>query len=99
MPCGHKCLQLCHYGACRCREEVDVTCRCGSSKIKTTCGREALCLSKCQQILECGHKCLVQCHSGSCKEANKDGCFKKCEKDRTDCGHKCKQICHLGKKC
>lgn len=42
---------------------------------------------------------MIQCHAGTCKEANKEGCFKKCDKDRNDCGHKCKQICHLGNKC
>lgn len=48
MSCGHKCSNLCHYGPCKCREEVNVTCRCGRSKILTVCGREALCLNKCQ---------------------------------------------------
>jgi transposase-like protein len=34
MQCGHRCMEFCHYGICRCREEVEVVCRCGGSKIK-----------------------------------------------------------------
>lgn len=69
LPCGHKCKQVCHDGACdECTEMVDVPCFCGKHTMKLVCGvKSYACEEVCGKILSCGnHRCTNPCHDGEC---------------------------------
>ncbi|XP_058119829.1 NF-X1-type zinc finger protein NFXL1 [Anopheles ziemanni] len=92
--CGHTCRLLCHPGPCPpCPQTISVSCRCGSSALKTIrCSQKSwTCVKKCTRKLSCGiHECGAQCHEPGkcppCKNRSKQQCL---------CGAKTKEVnCH-----
>lgn len=83
LPCGHNCRQKCHVDDCPpCRQVVNVSCRCGSSKFEKIChtvveaagGEIPLCDRVCGSLRNCGrHQCATKCcpEAGSTKSAGK----------------------------
>ncbi|KAF9240460.1 hypothetical protein BU15DRAFT_87666 [Melanogaster broomeanus] len=76
MQCGHLCKATCHWDTCPpCIEQVERTCRCGSTKRKVLCGaavseptrsalasREIICDRACTALRACGrHQCGRVC--------------------------------------
>lgn len=65
--CGHKCVLLCHPGACPpCPQMIVKSCDCGQSPLKTIrCSSQSWqCGKPCQRMLSCGnHTCGAPCHS------------------------------------
>uniref|UniRef100_A0A1S4GP15 Uncharacterized protein n=2 Tax=Anopheles gambiae TaxID=7165 RepID=A0A1S4GP15_ANOGA len=92
--CGHTCRLLCHPGPCPpCPQTVNVSCRCGSSPVKTIrCAQKSwTCARKCKRKLACGiHECGAQCHDAGqcppCQNRSKQPCL---------CGAQTKEVnCH-----
>lgn len=89
--CGHRCVDLCHYGRCPpCPQIISKSCNCGKSPLKTIrCSqKDWTCNQKCSNILSCGyHNCGGICHSSDmCLPCNKTS-IQKC-----DCGASTKEI-------
>lgn len=72
--CGHKCVLLCHPGACPpCPQMISKSCECGKSPLKTIrCSTQSWkCGKPCQRLLSCGqHTCPSVCHA-VCKKCPK----------------------------
>ncbi|KAH8549344.1 hypothetical protein BGW37DRAFT_535178 [Umbelopsis sp. PMI_123] len=111
LPCGHNCRQVCHLGNCPpCRETVNVSCRCGSSKFEKIChtvvgaagGELPLCDRICGSWKNCGrHHCATKC----CPDASytkgngkKKSVVTKGESSGTGL-HECDLICDRKLKC
>lgn len=89
--CGHRCVDLCHYGRCPpCPQIITKSCKCNKSPLKTIrCSqKDWSCNQKCSLKLACGfHKCDGICHApGMCPPCKKTS-IQKCE-----CGALSKEI-------
>lgn len=101
--CGHKCMLLCHPGACPpCPQMISKGCDCGQSALKTIrCSTQSWqCGKVCQKTLSCGnHKCSAICHK-TCKPCPKRTskpclCGKtKSERDCSEASWKCDKECN-----
>ncbi|XP_076351913.1 NF-X1-type zinc finger protein NFXL1 [Tachypleus tridentatus] len=94
---NHKCNSRCHQGPCYpCRVMVDVTCKCGKTKITVPCGRVKAtkpprCRKPCCIPPACRHPSRDphRCHFGNCPP-----CSQICN-EKLDCGHICPVVCHI----
>lgn len=102
--CGHKCVLLCHPGACPpCPQLVTKSCDCGKSPMKTIrCStRTWQCGKPCERILSCGiHKCAASCHGPSeckpCAKKASKSCLcgkRKADRNCSDQGWRCEEEC------
>ncbi|TPX08900.1 uncharacterized protein E0L32_009604 [Thyridium curvatum] len=70
LPCGHRCQNACHDGACEpCMQTVDIPCRCGRTTTEAICHKGLASPPQCERIcraqLNCGrHECGKPCCSG-----------------------------------
>ncbi|KAL3881056.1 hypothetical protein ACJMK2_033252 [Sinanodonta woodiana] len=104
--CGHKCLLLCHPGACPpCPVTVKWTCHCGKQPlvVRRCSARPWACTLQCGRKLTCGHHtCQKTCHDGECPPCPKTStqsclCGKQkavrpCASPEWQCGQPCGQV-------
>lgn len=73
--CSHKCIVLCHPGACPpCPQTVRVSCHCGQSSptVKRCSAAAWTCGKTCGRALACGiHACALSCHPVDCAPCTK----------------------------
>ncbi|KAJ0046280.1 hypothetical protein Pint_06519 [Pistacia integerrima] len=77
LDCGsHKCLQICHDGACPpCKARAVYRCQCGRvQQERECCERDFRCENECKRLLSCGkHVCEKGCHTGECGDCPLQG--------------------------
>jgi transcriptional repressor NF-X1 len=77
LECGHPCQKVCHTGDCSiCFEEIEISCRCGRTKVKSMCHQGTIeppeCMKICRALLSCGrHECGEHCCPGEKKAAER----------------------------
>ncbi|XP_071489644.1 NF-X1-type zinc finger protein NFXL1-like [Diadema antillarum] len=101
--CGHRCLLLCHPGACPpCPQTVKAKCHCGGAqaKLRRCSSRTWSCGKTCSKLLPCGqHRCTQICHAGDClpcPHTSQQPCLckkrttlRECASPRWSCGEVC----------
>eukprot|EP00057_Strongylocentrotus_purpuratus_P031970 XP_786259.2 PREDICTED: NF-X1-type zinc finger protein NFXL1 [Strongylocentrotus purpuratus] len=101
--CGHKCLLLCHPGACPpCPQTVKAKCHCGSqaAQLRRCSSRTWSCGKTCPKVLLCGqHTCTQPCHRGDCPTCphtsqqqclcKKKTTLRECASPTWECGEAC----------
>jgi transcriptional repressor NF-X1 len=98
LPCGHKCIYICHEGACSpCLESEKRSCQCGKSLVDANCADiqvSGKCKSKCSKKMSCNrHTCQELCCPYEFHE-----CEKLCGKTLSCTKHTCLQACgHAGR--
>jgi transcriptional repressor NF-X1 len=114
LPCGHKCLSVCHSGECLpCLLTVSISCRCGRNTFDTIChqGDEEppQCLRVCKASLNCGrHECGERCCTGERKAVERHAAKRKLKPlgvesrildENIEAEHLCTRPCNRRLKC
>lgn len=98
LSCGHHCPDKCHTGNCRpCMQNVDISCRCGRTTVKSVCHQghiePPMCFRVCRAQLNCGrHECGEHCCPGERKAAERRK-HKRTANENYEAEHICVNAC------
>lgn len=104
LSCGHHCPDKCHTGPCRpCMQNVDISCRCGRTTVKSVCHQgdiqPPMCFRICRAQLNCGrHECGEHCCPGE-KKATERRKQKRNANENFEAEHICLNPCGRTLRC